>query len=166
MASYYTRSKVPRSSEIAPTEGSDVEPTDTPPSAAATLPLSSVVGPIVKAAGESTSMAVEPTGPVSAPTHLLPAGGPSSLGGRGMLGPAGSPLVEVSALGYSSGQAGPSEIGARSIEQVLSHSLATSTGEASELEPSSSSARQPPATETAAARGLTPAQWPRTHFQW
>jgi len=155
MASYYTRSKVPRTSELVPSECSDVEPSDAAPSAAATLPLtfSIFVGPSVAAAGESGSMSSEPTGPVSALTHPLPVQeGPPSLRGRGVLRPAGSPLVEVSALGYSSVLAGPSEIDACSVEQLLLHSLATGIGEAPQLEQSSSSSRQPPATETPAAR--------------
>ena len=86
MASYYTTSKVPRTSELAPSECSDVEPSDAAPSVAATspFPTSITVGPNVVAARESGSMSIEPTGPVSAPTHPLPAGGPPSLGGRGV----------------------------------------------------------------------------------
>ena len=95
MASYYTRSKVPRTSELVTSECSDVEPSDAAPSAAATspLPLSITVRPSAAAAGEFGSMSTEPAEPVSAPIHPLPAGGPSSLGGRGVLGPAGSPPV-------------------------------------------------------------------------
>ena len=64
----------------------------------------------------------------------------------------------ISTLGYPSGQADPSEIGARSEAQVSPNSLATGIAEThAQLELSSSSSRQPPiaATETAAARGLT-----------
>jgi len=68
-----------------------------------------------------------------------------------------SSVVGVSTLGYPSGQAGPSEIGARSDVQVTPYSLATGIAETHALlELSSSSSRQPPAaTETAAAQGLT-----------
>ena len=83
MASYYTRSKVRRTSEIEPSECSDVEPGEAAPSAAATSPLprSTIVRPTVAAAEESESMATEPAEPVSA--HSSPAGRPTSLGGPG-----------------------------------------------------------------------------------
>jgi len=80
-------------------------------------------------------------------------------------GTAGSPLVRISALGYPSGLAGPSDISAHGREQ-LSSSHATGV----DVPPSSLLAaaapyqqqlalRQPPAaaTETPAAEGLTPA---------
>jgi len=158
MASYYTRSKVQRTSEIAPSECSDVEPSDAAPSAAATspLPLSTIVRPTAAAAEESESMATEPAEPVSA--HPSPAGRPISLGGPGVEGPVDSSLVGVSTLGYPSGQADPSEISACSDVQVSPYSLATGIAEThAQLELSSSSSRQPPiaATETAAVRGFT-----------
>jgi len=129
MASYYTRSKVPRTTEIAPSECSDVEPSDAAPSAAATspLPLSTIVRPTVVAVEESESMATEPAEPVSA--HHSPAGRPTSLGGPGVEGPADSSVVGVSTLGYPSGQAGPSEISVCSDVQVLPYSLATGIAE-------------------------------------
>jgi len=129
MASYYTRSKVPRTSEIAPSECSDVEPSDAAPSAAATspLPLSTIVRPTVAAVEESESMATEPAEPVSA--HHSPAGRPTSLGGPGVEGPADSSVVGVSTLGYPSGQAGPSEISVCSDVQVSPYSLATGIAE-------------------------------------
>jgi len=159
MASYYTRSKVPRTSEIEPSECSDVELSDAAPYAAATssLPLSTIVRPTAAAAEESESMATEPAEPASA--HSSPAGRPTSLGGPGVEGPVDSSLVGVSTLGYPSGQAGPSEISVCRDIQVSPYSLATGIAEThAQLEaPSSSSLRQPPiaATETAAARGLT-----------
>ena len=86
-------------------------------------------------------------------------------------GPAGPPQVGVSALGYPSGLAGPSETDARSVEQVSPHSVATGIEEADDdnFDTLSSSSlasapyrqqlasRQPPtaATESAAAQGLT-----------
>jgi len=163
MASYYTRSKVPRTSEIGPSEYSDVEPGDAAPSAAATS-LSTIVRPTVAAVEESESMATEPAEPVSA--HPSPVGRPTSLGGPGVEGPEDSSLVEVSALGYPSGQAGPSEISVCSDVQVSPYSLAMGIAETrihleasspSTPTPTSSSLRQPPvaATETAAAQGLT-----------
>jgi len=99
MASYYTRSKVPRTSEIEPSECSDVELSDAAPSAAATsyLPLSTIVRPTAAAAEESESMATEPAEPASA--HSSPAGRPTSLGGPGVEGPVDSSLVGVSTLG-------------------------------------------------------------------
>jgi len=129
MASYYTRSKVPRTNEIAPSECSDVEPSDAAPSAAATssLLLSIIVRPTAAAAEESESVATEPAEPVSA--HSSPGGRPTSLGGPGVDGPVDSSLVGVSTLGYPSGQAGPSEIGARSDVQVSPYSLATGIAE-------------------------------------
>jgi len=148
---------VPRTSEIAPSESSEVEPSDAAPPAAATssLPLSTIVRPTVASAEESESMATEPAEPVSA--HPSPAGRTTSLGGPGVEGPVDSSLVGISTLGYPSGQTGPSEIGARSDVQVSPYSLATGIAEThAQLELSSSSSRQPPiaATETAAARGL------------
>jgi len=140
MASYYTRSKVPRTSEVAPSECSDVEHSDAAPSVAATspLPLSITVRPSAAAAEESGSMSTEPAEPVSA--HSSPGGRPISLGGPGVEGPADSSLVGVSALGYLSGLAGPSEIGARSYVQVSPYSLATGIAEThAQLEASSPS---------------------------
>jgi len=97
-------------------------------------------------------------------THPFPAGRPTSLGGPGVKGPEDSSLVGVSALGYPSGQAGPSEISVCSDVQVSPYSLATGIAETRiQLEAASptptSSLRQPPiaATETAAAGGLTKA---------
>ena len=152
-------------SEIEPSEYSDVEPGDAAPSTAATS-LSTIVRPTVAAVEESESMATKPAEPVSA--HPSPAGRPTSLGGPGVEGPEDSYLVGVSALGYPSGQAGPSEIRVGGDVQVSPYSLAVGIAEAStriHLEASSSSSaptptsslRQPPiaATETAAAQGLT-----------
>jgi len=134
MASYYTKSKVPRTSELATSECSNVEPSDAAPYAVATIffPSSMFVGPSVVAAGKSGSMSIKPTeyGLSLPPLTFFKAGCFPSSGARGVLEPAGSPLVEISALGYSSGLAGLSKIGARSIDQILPHSLATGMGEA------------------------------------
>ena len=114
-------------------------------------------------------MATEPAEPVSA--HPPPAGRPTSLGGPGVEGPVDSSLVEVSTLGYPSGQAGPSEISVCSDVQVLPYGLATGIAEtrtriqleasSSSPTPSTLSLRQPPiaATQTAAAQGLTRLVW-------
>jgi len=112
-------------------------------------------------------MATEPDELVSA--HPSPAGRPTSLGGPGVEGPVDSSVVGVSTLGYPSGQAGLSEIGARSDVQMSPYSLASGIAEThAQLELSSSAlaaapdrqqlaSRQPPiaATLTAAAQGLT-----------
>jgi len=87
------------------------------------------------------SVSTESAGPVSAPTHSLPAASPPSSGGLGVSGPAGPPQVGVSALGYSSGLAGPSGSNMYSREQVSS-SIATAAVEASSS-PSSSLAAVP-----------------------
>ena len=126
MASYYTRSKVPRTSEIEPSEYSDVEPGDAA-SSAATTSLGIIVRPTVAAVEESESVATEPAEPVSA--HPSPAGRPTSLGGPGVEGPEDSSRVGVSALGYLSGQAGPSEISVCSDVQVSPYGLAIGIAE-------------------------------------
>jgi len=104
MAYPYTRSRA--RSELA---DSNVEPSDAAPSAATSpLPPSVFVGPSVVAAGESGSMSTESAGPVSAPTHSLPAGSPPSLGSYGVLGPA--VLLKwglCPGVVYPSGLAGP-----------------------------------------------------------
>ena len=144
MAYPYTRSRA--RSELA---DSDVEPSDTAPSAAP-LPPSMFVGPNVMAAEGPESVSTESAGPVSAPTLSLPAGSHSSLGSW------------VSALGYPSGLADPPNSSAHSGGQT-SLSLATGIPETAQLEQSSSSissySQQPPpataADQTAAAEGPT-----------
>jgi len=93
MASYFTRSKVPR-----PSECNDVESSDVAPVATSSLPSTTTVRLSVAAVGKSESMSAELAEPVSA--H--PAERPTSLGGPDVEGPAGSPLVGVSALRYPS----------------------------------------------------------------
>jgi len=91
MAYHYTRSRV--RSELGE---SDVEPSDVAPLAAATYsPPSTFVGPRVVAAGGPESGSSGLAGPVSAPTHSLPAGSHLSSGGLGVSGPAGPPQVGV-----------------------------------------------------------------------
>ena len=104
------------------------------------------------------SVSAELAGPVSAPTHSLPAGSPPSSGSHGVSGSAGPSQVGVSALGYPSGLAGPLDSSAYSGGQ-MSLSLATGIAETAQLEQSSySTSRQPPATavaETGAAEDPT-----------
>jgi len=85
MAYPYTRSRA--RCELA---DSDVEPSDTAPSAATSpLPPSIFMGPNVVAAEGPESVSTESAGPVSAPTHSLPAGSPPSSGSHGVSGSAG-----------------------------------------------------------------------------
>jgi len=156
----YTRSRA--CSEL---PDSDIEPSDTAPSAATSPPRSIFVGPHVEAVEGTESVSAESAGPVSAPTSLsLPARGPPSSGSHGVIGSAGPSLVGVSALGYPSGQPDPRDSSMYTVGQ-MSTSLVTGTARAevhaeSELERSSysTSSRQPPATaaaKTAAAEGPT-----------
>ena len=161
MASYCTRSKGPRPSELAPSECSDVEPIDVAPVAATSYssPSSTIVRPSVAVVGGPESVSTESAVPVAAPTHSLPAGSHPSSGGLGVLGPAGSPQVGSLpwAFGYPSGLAGPSEIGAlvytvaTGIDDIPSSSLAAAPYR------QQLASRQPPAaaTETAAAQCYT-----------
>jgi len=141
MASYFTRSKVPR-----PSECGDVESSDVAPVATSSPPSNISVRLKVAAVDESESMSTELAEPVSA--H--PAGRPTSLGGPGVEGPAGSPLVGISALRYPSGLAGPPDSSMHSGGQ-LSLSLVTGLAASTQLAPSpSTSSRQPPAATDAA----------------
>jgi len=94
MAYHFTRSRA--RSEL---ECTDVEPSDVAPAAATSSPPSIIVRPSVAAVGGPESVSTESAGPESAPTHPLPAGSRSSLGGLGVSGPASPPQVGVSALG-------------------------------------------------------------------
>jgi len=98
MASYYTRSRAPRPSELAPSECSDVESSDVAPVATSSSQTSETVRPNIAAVGEPESMSTELAEPVFA--HPSPAERPSFQGGPGVEGPVGSPLVGVSALRY------------------------------------------------------------------
>jgi len=91
MAYHFARSEL---------EGSDVEPSDVALAAATSSPPSIIVRPSVAAVGGPESVSTESAWPVSAATHPLPAGSPSSSGGLGVSGPAGPPEVGVSALVY------------------------------------------------------------------
>ena len=151
MAYPYTRSRA--RSEV---PDSDIEPSDTAPSAATSpLPPSIFVGPNVDAVEGSESVSTESAGPVSVPTLSLPVGGPPSSGIHGVVGSAGpshvgSPPWGTPAVKQTGGQ--------------MSTSLATGIARAevhAQLEKSSpptSTSRQPPpaaAAETAAAEGRT-----------
>jgi len=87
MAYPYTRSR--GRGEVA---DSDIEPSDTAPSAA-TSPLSIFEGPRVETVEEPESVSTESAGPVSAPAepaHSLPAGSPPpTSGSHGVLGSVG-----------------------------------------------------------------------------
>jgi len=84
MASYFTRSKVPR-----PSECDDVESRNVAPVATSSSPSTITVRLSVAAVGESGSMSAE----LAEPVFAHPAGRPTSLGGPCVEGPAGSPLV-------------------------------------------------------------------------
>jgi len=86
MAYPYTRSRA--RGEVA---DSDIEPSDTAPSAA-TSPLSIFEGPSVETVEEPESVSTESAGPVSAPAepaHSLPVGSPPTSGSHGVLGSVG-----------------------------------------------------------------------------
>ena len=93
---------------------------------ATSSPSTTTVRLSVAAVGESESMSAELAEPVSA--H--PAGRPTSLGGPGVEGPAGCPLLGVSALRYPSGLAGPPDSSAY-VGGQMSISLATGIGPSS-----------------------------------
>jgi len=101
MASCYTRSKAPRPSELAPSECSDVEPSDVAPVAAtsSSSPSSIIVRPSVAAAGGPESMSTELAGPVSAPNASSPSEKPSLLGQTRCVGACGSSLSGGLCLG-------------------------------------------------------------------
>ena len=147
MASYYTRSKAPR-----PSECSDVEPIDVAPVAATSSPTSDTVRPNVAAVGEPESMSTEP---VSA--HPSPTGRATFQGGPGVEGPAGSPLVGVSALRYPSGLAGPSELSAvsRGQQSTTTVGVGMVAPPPAALRLHAASQRLPTPTPTPTSRGLT-----------
>ena len=152
MAYPYTRSRA--RGEVA---DSDIEPSDSAPSAATSPPPSIFVGPNVEAVEGSESVSTESAGPVSAPAHL--AGSPPTSGSHGVLGPASSSQVGVSALGYPSGHAGPPDSGSQ-MSRSLATGIAEAESSANKLEQAPyTSSRQPPAAtaaaETAAAGGPT-----------
>jgi len=73
VASYYTRSKVPRTSELVPSECSDVKPSDDAPLASTSSPPPSIfAGPYVEAVEGPELVSAELAGPVCSPTHPLP----------------------------------------------------------------------------------------------
>ena len=137
---------------------SDIEPSDTAPSAATSPPPSIFVGPHVAAVEGSESVSTEAAGPVSAHTFSLPAGGPPSSGSHGVIGSAGPSQVGLRP-GVPQRSSRPFDSSMYTGGQ-MSTSLATGIVAAevhaeSELEQSSSSTtstslRQPPATASAA----------------
>jgi len=148
MASYYTRSKAPR-----PSECSDVEASDVAPVAATSAPSSTLVRPNVAAVGEPESMSTEPAEPVSAPIHLSPAGRPPFQGGLSMKQFVGYPQMGVSALGYPSGLAGPSEVSGQ--QSTTTVSVGVGTVAPPPTAPQLQAASQQPPTPTPTTRGLT-----------
>ena len=119
MAYPHTRSRA--RGEVA---DSDIEPSDTAPSAA-TSPLSISVRPNVETVEGPESVSTKSAGPVSAPTLSLSAGSHPFSGSHGQLGSAGPSQVAVSALGYPSGQADPPDSMRMHIGGQMSTSLAT-----------------------------------------
>ena len=83
MEYHFTRSRA--RSEL---EGSDVEPGDVAPGAATSSSSTNVA-----AVGGPESVSTESAGPVSAPTHPLPAGSPPPRADSVYLRPAGPPQV-------------------------------------------------------------------------
>ena len=79
MAYPYTRSRA--RGEVA---DSDIEPSDS-----ATSPLSIFEGQSVESVEGPESVSTGLAGPVSAPSHSLPAGSPPTLGSHGALGSVG-----------------------------------------------------------------------------
>jgi len=145
MAYHYTRSRA--RSEL---EGSDIEPSDTAPSAATSPhPRGIFEGPSVESVEGPESVSTESAWPVSAPIPSLPAGSPPTSGSHGAIGSVGPSHVGVSALRYPSRQADPLDIGGQ-----VSNSSATGIVVAeihAELEQSShTTSRQPSATAAAA----------------
>jgi len=100
-------------------------------------------------------MSTEVAGPVSTHPQLLPEGGHSSVGGRGITGSADSLQVGVTTLGYPSGLADPLDsTSVSAVEGQISAATATSTLSTSI---SQLTARQPPTTaEVTAAASRSP----------
>ena len=85
MAYPYTRSRA--RGEVA---DSDMEPSDSAPSAATSPhPPGIFEGPSVESVEGPESVSTESAGPVSAPAHSLPAGSPPTSGSHGILGSVG-----------------------------------------------------------------------------
>jgi len=103
MASYYTRAKARSDLEGEELEQCDVAPIATTSTSASILP----VGLYDAFTGESESVSAEMARPATTHPELSPAGDHPSVGGRGILGSADSPLVGVSTLGYPSEHTDP-----------------------------------------------------------
>jgi len=103
MASYYTRAKARSDLVGEELEQRNVAPIATTSTSASILPI----GLHDAFTGESESVSAETAGPATTHRELSPAGDHPSVGGRGTLGSADSPLVGVSTLGYPSEHADP-----------------------------------------------------------
>jgi len=103
MTSYYTRAKARSDLEGEELEQREVAPVATTSTSASILPVGLYDAPT----GESESVSAETAGPATTHRELSPAGDHPSVGGRGTLGSADSPLVGVTTLGCPSGHADP-----------------------------------------------------------
>jgi len=96
MTSYYTRAKARSDLGGEEMEQRDVAPIATTSTSSPIL----LVGLHDAFTGEFESVSAETAGPATTHPELSPAGDHPSVGGRGILGSADSPLVGVSTLGY------------------------------------------------------------------
>ena len=97
MASYYTQAKARSDLEGEELEQRDVALVATTSTSASILP----VGLYDASTGESESVSAETAGPATTHPELSPAGDHPSVGGRGILGSADSPLVGVTTTAVS-----------------------------------------------------------------
>ena len=105
---------------------------------------------------ESGSMSTEVAGPVTTHPQLLPEGGHSSVGGRGISGSADSLQVGVTALGYPSGLADPLDSDVARAADVLITADATSTTSTTGSNEQVISRQPPTVTDTTAAASRSP----------
>jgi len=134
MASYYTRAKARSDLEGEELEQRNVALVATTSTSASILP----VGLYDAFTGESESVSAETAGPATTHPNLSPAGDHPSVGGRGILGSADSPLVGVTTLGYPSEHADPLDSafgGSASTAEVTTTADTTSTAELTSRQP-------------------------------
>ena len=105
---------------------------------------------------ESGSMSTEVAGPVTTHPQLLPEGGHSSVGGRGISGSADSLQVGVTTLGYPSGLADPLDSDVARAADVLITADATSTTSTTGSNEQVISRQPPTVTDTTAAASRSP----------
>jgi len=101
-------------------------------------------------------MSTEVAGPVTTHPQLLPEGGHSSVGGRGISGSADSLQVGVTALGYPSGLADPLDSDVARAADVLITADATSTTSTTGSNEQVISRQPPTVTDTTAAASRSP----------